>query len=273
MAGTMRNQPFFFIQISDQQLGMLPVETDVFQKTRLFEKAVAHANRLAPAFVVSTGDLIDKPGDERQLTEALHTTRKLDKNIPLYTIPGNHDIGDVPTEQTLGWYRKRVGKDWYCFDYGGWHFIGLNSSIIAHGQDVPQDAEKQWDWLNHDLDRIVSTDNPHIIVFMHHPLFLNDPDEADDYFNVPRQMRQVYLNLFRKYGIKTVFAGHLHQNNLATDSRLEIVATGPVGMPLDEERSGFRIVKVHADHIEHRYFGLDDAISRDFWADSIIPEP
>ncbi|MHC4508389.1 MAG: metallophosphoesterase [Planctomycetota bacterium] len=264
MAGKMWNRPFFFIQMSDQQFGMLPVNGDVFHETQLSEKAVAHVNRLSPAFVVNTGDLVDKPGDEKQLTEVLRTTRKLDKSIPLYTVPGNHDIADAPTEQSLGWYRKRIGKDWYSFDYGGWHFIGLNSCIIAHGQNMPREAEKQWGWLNQDLERTVSTGNSHIIVFMHHPLFLSDPEEADDYFNVPRQVRQAYLNLFREYGVKTVLAGHLHQNNLATDSRLEVVTTGPVGMPLGCEPPGFRIVRVYADHIEHRYFGLDDVISLEF---------
>ena len=99
---------------------------------------------------------------------------------------------------------------------------------------------------------------------MHHPLFLNDPEELDDYFNIQRQIRQIYLDLFQKYGIKTVFAGHLHQNNLTTNSQLEIITTGPVGMPLGEDSSGFRIVKVYADYVEHRYFGLDDVITLDF---------
>lgn len=264
MAEKKGNRPFFFIHMSDPQFGMFPVNGNIYRETQLFKKAIAHANRLAPAFVLNTGDMINEPGDEKQLAEALSTTRKLDKRIPLYTIPGNHDVTDAPTEQTLSWYRKRIGKDWYSFDYGVWHFIGLNSCIIAHGEYVPQDAEKQWDWLNHDLERNVSTNNSHVIVFMHHPLFLNDPEEADDYFNIPRKMRRVYLNLFRKYGIKMVFAGHLHQNNLTTDSRLELVTTGPVGMPLGEESSGFRIVKVYAKRIEHKYLALEDVISHNF---------
>jgi 3',5'-cyclic AMP phosphodiesterase CpdA len=264
MAASVKKRSFFFIQMSDPQFGMFPVNGNIFRETELLEKAVAHANRLVPAFVVNTGDLVNAPGDEKQLAGALSTTRKLDKSIPLYTIAGNHDVGDIPTEQTLGWYRKRIGKDWYSFDCSGWHFIALNSCIITQGQYVSQDAEEQWDWLSHDLQRTVSPDNSHTIVFMHHPLFLNDPDEADDYFNIPRQTRQVYLNLFRKHGVKTVFAGHLHQNNLSADPQLEVVTTGPVGMPLGQEPSGFRIVEVYVDHIEHRYFGLDDAISLDF---------
>ena len=259
----MKNQLFFFIQMSDPQFGMFSTNGDIFQETQLFEEAIAHANRLAPAFVINTGDLINDPGDEKQLNAALHTIRKFDKSIPFYMIPGNHDIGDAPTERSLSWYRKSIGKDWYSFDYGRWHFIGLNSCIIANAEYVSQDAEKQWDWLNNDLEQN-AFNNSHTIVFMHHPLFLNDPEEPNDYFNIPRQIRQIYLNLFRKYGIKMVFAGHLHQNNLTTNSRLEVITTGPVGMPLGLASSGFRIVKVYADHIEHKYFGMCDIISHDF---------
>ncbi len=260
----MMDSPFFFVQISDPQFGMFGVDKGAFRETRMLEKAVSHVNRLAPAFVLNTGDLINDPGDEKQLAEVLRITRQIDGSIRLYTIPGNHDISDNPTEQNLDWYRKRIGKDWYSFDYNQWHFVGLNSCIIARAECAPQDAENQWNWLNHDLGQAASTCNPHIIIFMHHPLFLDTPDEADDYFNIPRQIRQVYLDLFAKYGVKTVLAGHLHRSNIASDSSLEVVVTGPVGMPLGDGRSGFRIVKVYDDHIAHKYFGLDDVIDPDF---------
>ncbi|UCG56517.1 MAG: metallophosphoesterase [Phycisphaerales bacterium] len=254
--GTVK-QPFSFVHISDPQFGMYPVHGGVFQETRLYEKTIAHVNRLSPAFLVNTGDLVDVPGDEEQLTQALRTARKLDKSIPSFTIPGNHDIADAPTTQTLDWYRSRIGKDWYSFDFGGWHFIGLNSCIIAHGKRVAHEAKKQLDWLRHDLEGAGAAGNSRIVVFMHHPLFLNDPEEADHYFNIPRETRQDYLDLFRKNGIRTIFAGHLHQNNSATDSSLDVVVTGPVGMPLGSGCSGFRIVTVHADHLEHKYVDLD----------------
>ncbi|MHC4111194.1 MAG: metallophosphoesterase [Planctomycetota bacterium] len=259
----MKNQPFFFIQMSDPQFGMFPTNGDIFRETQLFEKAISHANRLKPAFVISTGDLVNEPCNEKQLSIGLHTIQKFDKSFPFYLLPGNHDVGDAPTKQTLSWYRKDIGKDWYSFDYAGWHFIGLNSCIISQGRHVLQDVEKQWKWLNDDLKQTVSDNNLNIAVFMHHPLFLDNPEEADDYFNVPRQMRQVYLNLFQKYEIKTIFAGHLHQNNIAADSQLEVVTTGPVGMPFDLAYSGFRIVKVYADSMEHKYFSLDDVINHE----------
>ena len=264
MAGKMEDKPFFFIQMSDAQFGMYSANKDISREIELFEKAVSYINRLRPAFVLNTGDLVNEPCDEKQLAEAMRVIQNLDKDIAIYSVPGNHDVADAPTKETLGWYRKQLGRDWYSFDYCRWHFIGLNSCIVANAEYAQQDVEKQWNWLNNDLEQTASTNNSHIIIFMHHPLFLKDPDEANDYFNIPLKTRQAYLDLFRKYDIKAVLAGHLHQNNLTTNSRFEVVTTGPVGMPLGEDPSGFRIVKVYADHVEHRYYGLNDVITLDF---------
>ncbi len=38
---------------------------------------------------------------------------------------------------------------------------------------------------------------------------------------------------------------------------MEMITTGPVGRPLGKDPSGFRIVKVHEEHIEHEYYGVD----------------
>jgi hypothetical protein len=62
-------EPFFFIQFSDPQFGMFTNNKDCSQETANFEFAVANANRLKPAFVVITGDLVNKPGDAKQIAE------------------------------------------------------------------------------------------------------------------------------------------------------------------------------------------------------------
>ena len=67
---------------------------DFSQETANFEFAIANANRLRPAFVVVTGDLVNKPADAQQLAEYKRIAKqKLDSTIPLYSVPGNHDVG------------------------------------------------------------------------------------------------------------------------------------------------------------------------------------
>ena len=55
----------------------------------------------------------------------------------------------------------------------------------------------------------------HLIVFQHIPFFLKDPNEEDQYFNIPKPVRERYLRLFHEYGVQQVFAGHYHRNEWA----------------------------------------------------------
>jgi hypothetical protein len=91
-------------------------------------------------------------------------------------------------------------------------------------------------------------------MFQHHPWFLENAGETNQYFNLPRESREKYLPLFHEYGVKHVFCGHWHRNNCATDGDLEIVAEAPVGKPLGKDGSGLQVVIVRDDQIEHRYY-------------------
>ena len=58
-----------FIQMSDPQFGMLTKNASSEHETANLEFAIASANRLKPAFVVITGDLIKDPASAAQAAE------------------------------------------------------------------------------------------------------------------------------------------------------------------------------------------------------------
>ena len=86
--------PFFFLQFSDPQFGMFTADKDFAQETANFEMAIATANRLQPAFVVVTGDLVNKAGDAAQIAEYRRIARRLDPAIPLYNVAGQSRRGE-----------------------------------------------------------------------------------------------------------------------------------------------------------------------------------
>src|SRR5205809_1355454 len=123
--------PFFFLQFSDPQFGMFTADKDFAQETANFEFAIAAANRLHPAFVVVTGDLVNKEGDAAQIAEYQRIAAKLDRAIPLYNVTGNHDVGNNPTPATLAASTKQFGPAHYTFRADEFVGIVLDSSIIA----------------------------------------------------------------------------------------------------------------------------------------------
>jgi predicted phosphodiesterase len=250
-AGTLCGQTF--IQMSDPQFGMYTKDVDFKHETANFEFAIAAANRVKPAFLVVTGDLTNKTGDAAQIAEYKRIAARLDPAIKLYSVPGNHDVGNEPTPESLAAYRKNYGRDYYSFRSGDIYGIVLNSNLEKGAEKVPEEAAKMESWFQAELAKAKQSGAKHTIVFQHISFFLTDPQEADQYFNIPVPVREKYLKWMHEYGVRNVFSGHYHRNELGRDGDLEMVTTGPVGMPLEGAKSGIRIVSVGADGVTHKY--------------------
>ena len=235
-----------------------PKITGFADETALYEKAIAAANRLKPAFVAVTGDMVQDKDDLSQLTELRRITGKLDPHIPVYWAAGNWDVGSSPTQHTLDQYRERFGDDNYSFEYRGTSFIVLNSSVAFDDTEVPQEWERQLTFLRSSLRDAQTNGSNHIIVFVHHPLYAENPEEEASWAVLPPDKRSILLDLFEAHGVSAVFAGHWHRCHYLNHKGIQMVTTGAVGYPLGEEPSGLRIVKVFQGRIEHQYYGFDD---------------
>jgi DNA repair exonuclease SbcCD nuclease subunit len=243
-----------FIQMTDPQFGMYTGNKGFAQETANFEFAVATANRLKPAFVVLTGDLVNAAGDAAQIAEFKRVAARLDPNIRLFLMPGNHDVGNEPTKESLAKYREQFGPDYYTFRMGDITGIVLNSSLEKDPHNVPEEAAKMEAWFRSELAKA----QPRVIVFQHIPFFLNAANEEDRYENIPRETRQHYLKMLHEYGVKQVFAGHYHSTSEARDGDLEMITTGPVGKPVPPAKSGLRIVTVSATGVTHKYYDFGE---------------
>ena len=162
--------------------------------------------------------------------------------IPVYPVAGNHDIGNAPSPADIATYTNHFGPDHYTFGYKGFVGIVLNSVVIHTPQHTADLLAQQERWLQAELKRARDNRAPQIVIFAHHPWFLKTADEPDEYFNIPGERRSRYLAWFRDAGVKYLFSGHYHQDNVARDGGFEAIATGPVGKPLGQGKSGLRIV-------------------------------
>jgi len=250
------SRAFFFIQMSDPQFGFFTPNAGFERETANFEKAIAAANRLRPAFVVITGDLTHRQGDSAQIAEFHRIAAHLDRSIPLYNVAGNHDVALPLSPASLTAYRRLFGPDYFTFESHSIRGIVINSSLIKEPTLAPAESEAQARWLRSTITAAKAR-GQRIVVFQHHPWFLARADEPDQYYNLPLATRREFLDLFEQNGVSHVFAGHYHRNALATDGALTMVTTGPVGKPLGADSSGFRIVVVDGRSITHRYYPLD----------------
>ena len=245
--------PFFIVQMTDPQFGFIENNRGFSGETILYGKAVDKINSLKPAFVVITGDFVNDRSNRSQWDEFDRITSKIDKSIPVWLSPGNHDIGMPPAKDDLDKYIRKYGYDRFSFRIRKSMFIGLNTCLIKSGNN--EQEQIQYGWLQQKLKKEKRA--RHIILFGHYPFFIKSPDEAETYSNIALDLRQKYLGLFNKYGVTVVYSGHLHNNAESFSGETEMIVTSAVGKPLGDAPSGVRIIKVYKDRIEHSYYPLD----------------
>ena len=242
----------------DMRVTAVP-KTDGFEwDARRYERALDAARALRPDFVVMGGDMTDDPESDEQLAELRRLTGRLD-GIPMRWVAGNHDAAsDVvrPTTSSLSRYRSRFGPDHYAFDHGGVTFIVVNTVVWQRPELVTDEWERQAAFLERTLTAARLRRSRHVLLFGHHPLFTKAPDEPDSYWNIPLERRRPILNLLKAHGVRAFLCGHWHRNGGGRDGDLEVVVTGPVGYPLGDDPSGFRVVDVEDDRVQHRYIPI-----------------
>ena len=186
-AGTLGAQTF--IQMSDPQFGMFTKNASFEHETLNFEFAIANANRLKPAFVVITGDLINE-ANAAQAAEYKRITAKLDPKIRLFSVPGNHDVENEPTKESLARYRERLGRT-------------ITASSRRHrgnrAEFEPAEGHEERAGRSREDGDVVQgraregKGAKHILVFQHIPYFKKEAAEAEVYDNIPVDVRQRYL--------------------------------------------------------------------------------
>jgi serine/threonine-protein phosphatase CPPED1 len=201
---------FTFIRMSDPQLGDRADGKggDVAFEAGILERAVTRIDRMrpAPAFVAVCGDLVETPGDPVQIKAYKRIMGAVDSRIPVYQVPGNHDIRSDLSEASIELYRSNFGPDRFAFDLHGWRFIGLDSVLLQHSKKQPGELDAQTNWLRKILARPSHPKIRGIAVFMHHPFSAEEIGGEAGHHSI----RRAYLDLFAKHRVTAVFFGHLH---------------------------------------------------------------
>ena len=277
----MKNTDVSFIQMADPQFGMYssisklsesdiaerrerginieytgPVLEGFGKETLLFTEAIEAANQINPDFVVICGDMVHNSDSKEQIQELMRISRLLKEEIKIYWVAGNHDVGDSPTQTDLNEYKERFGEYNYSFQEKNCYFIVINSAICYDPSLVPNEWDNLIYFLEKELQVAATSQYKHRIIFMHHPLYLNDPHEGDTYLVIPAERRSRMLDLITEYEVDFVFTGHLHKNNYKKLGSTELVSTGPVGFPIGNDPSGIRHVRVNGDFLTHEYSAL-----------------
>jgi hypothetical protein len=97
------------------------------EREGIFDIAVEQLNLLRPEFVISVGDLIDGPSQEREALQAewdVFDQRASGLTAPFFHVGGNHDLTGMPLRY---FWEERFGARYYWFRYHDALFLVLDS--------------------------------------------------------------------------------------------------------------------------------------------------
>ena len=258
------SEPFYFIFGADPQLGIITQDVTWQEEMEYVQRAVNDVNKMQPSprFFMVGGDLVNappsKPGHKQQVEDFHKAFANLNHDIPLLCLPGNHDIGDTPTQADIDSYRQDFGDDWYSFWCGGVYFIVLNSQYYFDSSNLKDIRDQQHQWLEKHLTDAQLAHAKHIVLFQHIPMCLEDIDEDDTYFVIPKKERLPLFSMLKYHGVTSVFTGHRHANADANANGIQFVTSSSMSFQLGDQKNGITIVKVHDNSITSKYFEYDD---------------
>ncbi|MEE9430996.1 MAG: metallophosphoesterase [Melioribacteraceae bacterium] len=240
-----KHEPFTFVQLCDTQLGFGGYEHDI----KTFKIAVKQINKLNPDFVVICGDLVNNRSDSSfaDFKEIVG-----DFKMPFYNAPGNHDVGKIPTDTTLNYYREIIGKDYYKFQNKGYSFLVVNTQLWK--VNLKSESEKHDNWFEETLKE-QSANHP-VFVIGHYPLYVDSLLEEESYHNLPLDKREEILELFKKNNVVAYLTGHTHKTVINNFENIKLVSGATTSKNFDETPLGFRLWEISSDTIKNSFVSL-----------------
>jgi hypothetical protein len=244
-----------------------------------------------PAFVLVTGDLtrdaLRVPEAEARSYYELYLRETARIAVPVWNVPGNHELFGIERHLSLvsqkhplygrGMFRHYVGPDYYSFNAGGVHFVGLNTADNDDLWYYGHIDSLQLAWLARDLAQVPA--NVPIVTFNHIPLASGMPSLAGVENEPPAPtvlrvkgkdvLRHVVSNLAELLVVigsrpfPLALGGHNHARErleFGTEGRPPVrfeqtgAVVGPAGMPWFPMASGVTIYTIRGGRISEGTF-------------------
>ncbi len=229
----------------------------------VFKAAMPKVNLLAPAFVVSVGDLIE--GYTENVERLREEWDEIDAYVseldaPFFYAPGNHDMSNAVMAET---WQSRYGPSYYHFTYKDVLFLVLNSELFEMVGQPNVSLPGPWKQADQMafVEKVLAdnADARWTIVLTHQPLWENERVHSD------------WLKVEELLGARnyTVFAGHLHRYNKVVRHDRNFITlattggTSPLRGPLFGEFDQVAWVHMRADGPQIANIELDGLHTED----------
>jgi len=194
-------------------------------------------------------------------------------DVPIFVLPGNHDLGNDFYDEAVDNYVGQWGADYYYFDVKDTLFLFLNTQIWKNTEPTTQKKKKE---MNSFIDNVFekfgsrggvkASKIRNLHIFQHYPMFWNQKNRklrSHSYDLVDKQTKD---NLLKKIkdnfpGVKMkIYTGHLHGKDILSDCGTQLIVNSLVS---NKDDKGWQFGKYGGVHIVNNtstseFVGLDE---------------
>lgn len=252
---------FNIVHIADFHVGDFRGLTVNVEETigfKSLKKCISEINLLNPDLVLISGDLVygqlypfEYSIEYKKCYELIQLF-----DVPTFLVPGNHDGYNRFREDGLKFWQKYFGSLYYSFDFGNYHFVGVNSFdwpaiyrlsisfiVLNWGGSIQDD---QLNWIKNDLN---NNDANLTFMFLHHnPLW---DTKSDSLLRMGYKNREKFLTLLDEQNVDMVLAGHIHRDTVNNESGTIFITTTTPSSDVRREDGywGYRLIEVEDGNI------------------------
>lgn len=183
-------------------------------------------------------------------------------DLPLYAVPGNHDITKSGRTSSL-YYKRAFGQMHYYFSYGSTLFVILNTADGLFGKD-------QQVWLENTLSRLRNGFKD-CVVLMHEPPV--DPRKGESYA-MAGDIEELKA-ILSKYTITAIIAGHIHEYNEGNFGGIPLYIAPPTGQKMRGKTLmfGYLLCGIDkADKLSIKKIDVTNKLGRDYFMSALSTE-
>ncbi|MGB7440025.1 MAG: metallophosphoesterase [Coleofasciculaceae cyanobacterium] len=260
---------FRFAVVSDPHIGLPKTIVNHSRGFHLVEISIAALELVLDHLQQQQLDFLLLPGDLTQDGEPENHAwlqKRLSKlPFPVYVVPGNHDVPNfLANERAIGLkdfphyygqfgYKNPEQLYYTCEIFPGVQLIGLNSNQFDHtGLHLGRVDEQQLNWLEQVLSQ---TQDKLVLVMLHHNIIEHVPNQTNHPLGKRYMLEDAprLQQILRAAGVKLVFTGHLHVQDIAYQDGLYDITTGSlVSYP-----HPYRILQLRTDDQGKRWLQIE----------------
>ena len=125
---------------------------------------------------------------------------------PVFLVPGNHDIAQLPDSRAQ--WQEMFGPAYYAADLpgGNYRLVVLDTELWQH----PTDETAQMDAMFLEELEKARDSGKRIVLAAHAAIFIESPDEPENYSNLPKERREWLLGHLAGSPVAAYLSGHTH---------------------------------------------------------------